>query len=80
MQQFRTGYIGTGEGAQAYGWGLYFAELHGVAEAYKKSDVQRKQSRAMADWPKWRELKQAAKDEDFLGFASTTDVLSIPRR
>jgi len=27
--------IGTGEGAQAYGWGLYFAEGRGVAEWYK---------------------------------------------
>lgn len=42
VQQFRTKYIGTGEGAQAYGWGLYFSELRGVAEDYKKSDVQRK--------------------------------------
>lgn len=42
VRQFRTKYIGTGEGAQAYGWGLYFSELRGVAEDYKKSDVQRK--------------------------------------
>ncbi len=42
VQQFRTKYIGTGEGAQAYGWGLYFSELRNVAEEYKKSDVKRK--------------------------------------
>ena len=28
--------IGTGEGAQAYGHGLYFAEREGVAKEYKK--------------------------------------------
>jgi len=28
---------GTGEGAQAYGWGLYFAQLKGVAEDYKEA-------------------------------------------
>ena len=28
--------IGTGEGAQAFGWGLYFAEQHGVARGYSR--------------------------------------------
>lgn len=32
---FKTKNIGTGEGVQAYGWGLYFAENPLVAEAYK---------------------------------------------
>lgn len=36
--------IGTGEGAQSYGHGLYFAENRGVAESYQKM-AQRK-----ADW------------------------------
>ena len=29
--------IGTGEGAQAYGHGLYFAERRGIAEEYKRA-------------------------------------------
>lgn len=29
--------IGTGEGAQAYGWGLYFASMREVAEAYRRA-------------------------------------------
>ena len=32
---FDTSRIGTGEGAQAYGHGLYFAENEGVAKAYR---------------------------------------------
>lgn len=32
---FSTEHIGTGEGAQAHGWGLYFAADRGVAERYK---------------------------------------------
>lgn len=32
---FATEHIGTGEGAQAHGWGLYFAADRGVAERYK---------------------------------------------
>jgi hypothetical protein len=31
---FSTKYIGTGEGAQAYGWGMYFAKSKDVAEWY----------------------------------------------
>ena len=32
---FSTEHIGTGEGAQAHGWGLYFAENKKVADAYR---------------------------------------------
>lgn len=34
---FSTNHIGTGEGVQAYGWGMYFAESKEVAEYYKDS-------------------------------------------
>ncbi len=33
---FRLAKIGTGEGAQVYGWGLYFAEIAAVADTYRK--------------------------------------------
>lgn len=36
FDRFSTEKIGTGEGAQAYGWGLYFAGKRAVAEWYKK--------------------------------------------
>jgi hypothetical protein len=36
VDKFSTEKIGTGEGAQAYGWGLYFAENRDVAETYRK--------------------------------------------
>lgn len=35
FEKFDLSKIGTGEGAQAYGHGLYFAENEGVARAYK---------------------------------------------
>ena len=35
VDKFTTEKIGTGEGAQAYGWGLYFAEEKKVAQEYK---------------------------------------------
>lgn len=36
IEQFSTDAIGTGEGAQAYGWGIYLASLRDVAEYYRK--------------------------------------------
>lgn len=34
IERFDLSKIGTGEGAQAFGWGMYFAELPGVARGY----------------------------------------------
>jgi hypothetical protein len=36
IKRFDTELIGTGEGAQAYGWGLYFAGRKAVADYYRK--------------------------------------------
>jgi len=46
---FDAAKIGNGEGAQAYGHGLYFAEAEPVAETYKHALADRKGSRALAD-------------------------------
>lgn len=40
FEQFSTEHIGSGEGAQAYGWGLYFAGKKEVADYYRKSIAQ----------------------------------------
>ncbi len=37
FEQFTTDKIGTGEGAQVYGWGLYFAGKKEVAEYYREA-------------------------------------------
>ncbi|MDR2696031.1 MAG: hypothetical protein LBC79_06590, partial [Deltaproteobacteria bacterium] len=37
FDKFTLDHIGTGEGAQAYGWGLYFAGERKVAEWYRKN-------------------------------------------
>lgn len=37
FDRFDTAYIGTGEGLQAFGWGLYFAGDAGIAEHYRES-------------------------------------------
>jgi len=35
VDKFKLANIGTGEGAQAYGWGLYFAQARKVGEEYR---------------------------------------------
>ena len=37
IDKFSTDNIGTGEGAQAYGWGLYFASKREIAEYYRET-------------------------------------------
>lgn len=37
ITKFSTDKIGTGEGAQAYGWGLYFASKRDIAEHYRET-------------------------------------------
>ena len=34
FDKFSTDYMGTGEGAQAYGWGLYFTDREEIAKRY----------------------------------------------
>lgn len=36
FDNFSTAHIGTGEGAQAHGWGLYFAQSKEVSEKYRQ--------------------------------------------
>lgn len=43
FDKFSTDAIGTGEGAQAYGWGLYFAGKREIAEHYRNTLSQRGQ-------------------------------------
>lgn len=39
FDRFDFSKIGTGEGAQAYGYGLYFAEAEGVARSYRPTNM-----------------------------------------
>ena len=47
FDRFSTGAIGTGEGAQAYGWGLYFAGKEAVASWYRQSFDRRQADRLL---------------------------------
>ncbi len=40
-RKFNLDFIGTGEGAQAYGWGIYFAELLNIGQFYAGSGARK---------------------------------------
>ncbi len=42
FRKFSNEFMGTGEGAQAYGWGTYLAQRTGIAKGYWSADVDRK--------------------------------------
>ena len=37
FEEFDTGYIGTGEGATAFGWGLYFSSIENIGRHYAET-------------------------------------------
>ncbi len=57
FRKFDTAFMGKGEGAQAYGWGLYFAENPKVNRSYMNQFAQDK-----ATW-KFRELEASNVDD-----------------
>ena len=46
--------VGTGEGSQVYGWGLYASDRRGVAEGYANSVSKRRASTPDEMWPKYK--------------------------
>jgi GGDEF domain-containing protein len=73
---FSTAHIGTGEGAQAYGYGLYFAGNKDVAEYYR--DNIRKESaselgRIIKEYSPdaWSKLDKATRTNEFYGTGDT---------
>jgi len=45
FDHFDHSFMGSGEGAQAYGWGTYVSEVEGIAKAYAKQNARRHQMR-----------------------------------
>lgn len=45
FDKFDHSFMGSGEGAQAYGWGTYVSEVEGIAKAYAKVNNRRHQNK-----------------------------------
>lgn len=41
FDKFDHSFMGSGEGAQAYGWGTYVSEVEGIAKAYAKANAKK---------------------------------------
>ena len=63
LGEFDASKIGTGEGAQAYGHGIYLAESPGVAESYKKVLTDKKSVDLWTDELRQQLPKSFTKDE-----------------
>ena len=62
FDQFDHAYMGTGEGAQAYGWGGYRAQRHSLGEYYRDTAAGNQTKKWLTDdrvkdWLKTQELK-----------------------
>jgi hypothetical protein len=80
FRKFNHEYMGSGEGAQAYGWGTYLAQRVGIAKDYWKSDIKRKGSPKHLDfYPRKAELTAALTADDNLGFDSRAEALGTIR-
>ena len=72
FDKFSLDHLGTGEGAQAYGWGLYFAGSRNVAEWYRA-----KLSTNLSNYNNNDAgIKRAAKDFGYAGNKGAEDIIS----
>ena len=47
FDKFDHSFMGSGEGAQAYGWGTYVSEVEGIAKAYAKANTAKRNTEYM---------------------------------
>lgn len=63
FEQFDLGAMGSGEGRQVHGWGLYFAKDRKISEGYKDS-LKNLRSTVVIDGKKYTGYKNGFRDED----------------
>jgi hypothetical protein len=79
FRNFRNKFIGSGEGATAYGWGTYLAQRIGIAKGYFKADVDRKTASPTAtyDGRPVEEVLAELDAKEFDGSGLTADEESL---
>lgn len=76
VDRFSLQRIGTGEGNQAFGWGLYFAGRKEVADHYARTISQEHRDADEAMAAARTEVRAALKEEGYLGFDTFGEALS----
>ena len=76
-------HVGTGEGSQVYGWGLYASDQRGVAEGYAFSESSKvnpdrslKLNGRTIDWMYW---EKNVKEDDYSSYKSIANLLASNR-
>lgn len=79
VDRFSMQKIGTGEGNQAFGWGIYFASQRGLAEYYRRTLTQDRAEFDGALTEAREDLRARLKREDYLGFDTFGESVSALR-
>jgi hypothetical protein len=64
FSRFEMQKVGTGEGSQAFGWGLYFTESKGVARQYARLGAEGKEARWSFSDSDWYDPKVSERDRN----------------
>lgn len=78
FRQFNHEFMGTGEGAQAFGWGTYLAQRFGIAKGYWEADVQRKSGSATMHVRDSATLSAALQSDPKLVIGGTDVSVTVP--
>ena len=77
FDRFSLEHINSGEGAQAFGWGLYFAGKKEISEGYRKR-LSSKKAAVLFDGKKPKEFDAIDADELFLAGKITAELNDAP--
>ena len=67
IEKFSTDFIGTGEGAVSFGWGLYFASQKEVADWYRRKLTQQKGTKITITKADGSVIEDLTKDDQYIG-------------
>ena len=79
FDRFTTAKMGTGEGHQAFGWGLYFAGRKEVAAWYRDTISRNRRDADPELQAAWKALATQLKSDDYLGFNTAAQAVSALR-
>ena len=71
FDHFDHSFMGSGEGAQAYGWGTYVSEVEGIAKAYAKQNARKHKGEDFAKAEQTYDMAKSKYDDSVRKIADT---------
>lgn len=71
FDKFDHSFMGSGEGAQAYGWGTYVSEVEGIAKAYAKQNARKHKGEDFAKAEQTYDMAKSKYDDTVRKIADT---------